>query len=327
MIDTAAADGLQEVVIGMPHRGRLSVLVNILGKPMAELLHEFLGSKYDAEKIIKDQELGDWTSAGDVKYHLGVSRDRTYGDGAMAGRSVHMKLMPNPSHLEVVAPVAIGKARAIQFHGGAADAHKKVMPIVMHGDAAFAGQGVVYETFQLNKVEDFNVGGTLHVVVNNQVGFTTDPWRSRSTPYCSDIAKGFNAPVFHVNADDAMACAYAFETAAEFRQTFGRDVVIDLVCYRRLGHNEGDNPDFTQPELYRTIAKHPSVEAIASERFVAEGWMTAEDVAATRAHVAEAFEKSWDDAHNWNPLDKSLSAPMLTRGTYSVASPIVVEEE
>jgi 2-oxoglutarate dehydrogenase E1 component len=239
-----------------------------------------------------------------------------------------MELMPNPSHLEVVAPVAVGKARAIQFHRGDTEQQKKeVMPIILHGDAAFAGQGVVYETFQLMDVEDFSVGGTVHIVVNNQVGFTTDPWRSRSTKYCSDVAKGFNAPVFHVNADDVLALNYAFEVAAEYRQKYQSDVVIDLVCYRRLGHNEGDNPEFTQPVMYRTIQKHPEIDKIMGDSMVANGWLTPEQVSSTQEFVASAFEKSWEDAQNWNPLVDGLkAAPMLTRGQHSVASPVQTTE-
>jgi 2-oxoglutarate dehydrogenase E1 component len=238
-----------------------------------------------------------------------------------------MELMPNPSHLEVVAPVAVGKARAIQFHrGDTEDSKKQVMPIILHGDAAFAGQGVVYETFQLMNVEDFAVGGTIHIVVNNQVGFTTDPWRSRSTKYCSDVAKGFNAPIFHVNGDDVLAVNYAFEVASEFRQTYGKDVVIDLVCYRRFGHNEGDNPEFTQPVMYKKVAKHPEVDQIMGDSLVANGWLAADQVTQIKTFVADAFDKSWEDAHSWNPLTDGLkAAPMLTRGQHSVASPIQMD--
>jgi len=238
-IDRASEMGAHSFIFGMPHRGRLNVLANVMRKPMPLIFKEFQGTHYNVEDHLKvaDETDDHWSMSGDVKYHLGTSMDRTYPDG----RRVHLSLVANPSHLECVNPLVVGKARAKQFYAGnRAEDVKKVVPILLHGDAAFAGQGIVYETMQMAGVQDFNVGGTIHVVVNNQIGFTTNPINSRSTPYCSDIGKAFNCPIFHVNGDDPLAVTNALETAVEWRHEWGTDVIIDMVCYRRNGHNELD---------------------------------------------------------------------------------------
>mmetsp|Transcript_16197 Transcript_16197/g.23787 ORF Transcript_16197/g.23787 Transcript_16197/m.23787 type:complete len:292 (-) Transcript_16197:199-1074(-) len=229
----------------MPHRGRLNVLANVMRKPMQLIFREFVGLNCDSNDHSKNIK-GEWGSSGDVKYHLGTSMDRTYPDG----RHIHLSLVANPSHLECVNPVVVGKARAKQYYcGNRPEDMCNVVPILLHGDAAFAGQGVVYETMQLAKVPDFDVGGIIHVVVNNQIGFTTNPVHSRSTPYCSDIGKAFGAPILHCNRDDPLAVSCALETAMEYRHEWGSDAIVDMICYRRLGHNELDQPLFTQPKL------------------------------------------------------------------------------
>eukprot|EP00939_MAST-03C_sp_MAST-3C-sp1_P003169 g3169.t1 len=240
VVDTCVQNGeVGEVVIGMPHRGRLNVLANVVNKPMEVIFQEFQGIHVDDD---------DFSGSGDVKYHLGTSSERVYPDG----KSVHMSLLPNPSHLETVDPVVVGKARAKM--DAKADANgSRVLPIIIHGDAAFAGQGVVYETMQMAKLRHYQTGGTVHVICNNQVGFTCDPSDARSTPYASDLGKGFLCPVFHVNADDPDEVCRVFRLAAEYRTNFKSDVVVDLVGYRKFGHNELDQPLYTQPEMYGVI--------------------------------------------------------------------------
>jgi len=256
LIQRAGTSGVQEVVIGMAHRGRINVLVNILGKAPQELFTEFEGQ----------QDLTALTGSGDVKYHLGFSSDiRTGGD------NVHVALSFNPSHLEIVNPVVEGSVRARQDRRGDSSG-SEILPVLIHGDAAFAGQGVVPETFQLSQARGFSTGGTVHIVVNNQVGFTiSDPRDARSTPYCTDVAKMIEAPVFHVNGDDPEACVFVTRLALEFRQTFGKDVVIDLFCYRRHGHNEADEPAATQPRMYQVIKKHATVRQIYSRQLLEAG--------------------------------------------------------
>ncbi len=256
LIQRAGSSGVQEVVIGMAHRGRINVLVNILGKAPQELFTEFEGQ----------QDLTALTGSGDVKYHLGFSSDiRTGGD------NVHVSLAFNPSHLEIVDPVVEGSVRARQDRRGDSTG-SEILPVLIHGDAAFAGQGVVPETFQLSQARGFSTGGTVHIVVNNQVGFTiSDPRDARSTPYCTDVAKMIEAPVFHVNGDDPEACVFVTRMALEFRQTFGKDVVIDLFCYRRHGHNEADEPAATQPRMYQVIKKHATTRQIYSRQLLEAG--------------------------------------------------------
>ncbi len=256
LIQTAGQRGIQEVVIGMPHRGRLNVLVNVLGKSPQELFSEFEF----------DRDLSTIRGSGDVKYHMGFSADvRTPGD------NVHVVLAFNPSHLEIVDPVVEGSVRARQDRRGDKQG-KQVLPVLLHGDAAFAGQGVVAETLQMSQTRNFHTGGTIHVVVNNQIGFTINDARDvRSTPYSSDVAKIVDAPVFHVNGDDPEAAVAAIRLALRYRQAFHKDVVLDLVCYRRLGHNEADEPAVTQPVMYHAVRKHPTTRTLYGQRLVARG--------------------------------------------------------
>ena len=236
VLGEAADEELDEVVIGMPHRGRLNVLANIVGKPYAKIFNEFEGNI----------DPGTAQGSGDVKYHLGA--DGTFH--APDGREITVSLTANPSHLEAVDPVLEGIVRAKQDTINKGDSGFTVLPVLMHGDAAFAGQGVVAETLNLSQLRGYRTGGTVHVVVNNQVGFTTSPSASRSSLYCTDIARMISAPIFHVNGDDPEACVRVARLAVEYRREFNKDVVIDMVCYRRRGHNEADNPSFTQPQMY-----------------------------------------------------------------------------
>jgi 2-oxoglutarate dehydrogenase E1 component len=265
LVQRGGESGLEEMVIGMAHRGRLNVLVNVLGKAPSDLFSEFEG-KYDTAHL---------KGSGDVKYHKGFSSDlRT------PGGNVHVALAFNPSHLEVVNPVVEGSVRARQERRGEAG-DKRVMPVLIHGDSAFAGQGVIMETLQISQARAFYTGGTVHLIINNQVGFTTsDPRDTRSTMYCSDVAKMLEAPIFHVNADDPEAVVFVTRQALAYRMKFHKDVVIDLVCYRRLGHNEADEPAATQPMMYKVIRQHPTARQIYADRLVGEGALSAADVAA-----------------------------------------------
>ncbi len=248
--------GLDEVVIGMAHRGRLNILHNVLSKPFRAIISEFYGNSSNPE---------DAGGSGDVKYHMGASADREFD-----GKQVHLSLAPNPSHLEIVNPVVVGRVRAKQQQRCDAD-RVKVLGILLHGDAAFAGQGVVGETFAFSALRGYRTGGTIHIIVNNQIGFTTSPNYSRSSPYPTDVAKMVMAPIFHVNGDDPEAVVHAARIAIEFRQAFGTDVVIDMFCYRRFGHNEGDEPAFTQPLMYKAIEAHPSTREIYAKKLIQEG--------------------------------------------------------
>lgn len=279
--------GVKEIVYGMAHRGRLNVLANVMAKPYKVIFHEFSGGTANPEDV---------GGSGDVKYHLGTSADREFD-----GTKVHMSLMPNPSHLETVDPVVLGKVRAYQVLNddigddiGPGAKHKQVLPVLIHGDAAFAGQGIVWECFGLSGVKGYNTGGCIHFVINNQIGFTTSPQFARNSPYPSDVAKGVQAPILHVNGDDPAAVTFACKLAIDYRQTFGRDIVIDMWCYRRFGHNEGDEPSFTQPLMYDRIRKHPPVSKIYAERLKSEGVIDdgflAETEAAFNAHLEEQFE-------------------------------------
>jgi 2-oxoglutarate dehydrogenase E1 component len=265
MIRRAGSDGVKDVVVGMAHRGRLNVLVNTLGKPPRKLFDEFEG-KFDHDEH---------AHAGDVKYHMGFSADI-----ATPGGPVHLALAFNPSHLEIVDPVVAGSVRSRQHRRGD-KARKQVVPIIIHGDAAFAGQGVVMELFQMSQARGFAVGGTLHIVINNQVGFTTSERQdARSTLYCTDVAKMVGAPVLHVNGDDPEAVAFCAELAFDFRQKFAKDVVIDLVCYRRHGHNEADEPAATQPLMYQNIRKRKTTRELYAERLTTSGTLGADDAKA-----------------------------------------------
>ncbi|MXP14430.1 2-oxoglutarate dehydrogenase E1 component [Altererythrobacter confluentis] len=249
--------GVREIIYGMAHRGRLNVLANVMSKPYKVIFHEFSGGSANPDDV---------GGSGDVKYHLGTSTDREFD-----GIKVHMSLVPNPSHLEAVDPVVLGKARAQQAIRDDLKKHEQVLPVLIHGDAAFAGQGVVWECFGLSGVRGYNTGGCIHFVINNQIGFTTSPQFARSSPYPSDVAKGVQAPILHVNGDDPEAVTFACKLAIEYRQLFGRDIVIDMWCYRRFGHNEGDEPSFTQPLMYDRIRQHPKVSELYEQRLIAEG--------------------------------------------------------
>ena len=250
--------GLKEIVIGMAHRGRLNVLANVMGKPHRAIFNEFKGGSFKPDDV---------EGSGDVKYHLGASSDREFD-----GNKVHLSLTANPSHLEIVDPVVLGKVRAKQDqHGCAPGERTSVLPLLIHGDAAFAGQGVVAECFGLSGLKGHRTGGSIHVIINNQIGFTTNPRYSRSSPYCSDVAKMVEAPIFHVNGDDPEAVVHVAKIATEFRQRFQKPVVIDMFCYRRYGHNELDEPAFTQPIMYRKIKSHPSAVQIYSKQLIDGG--------------------------------------------------------
>jgi 2-oxoglutarate dehydrogenase E1 component len=270
--------GIEDVVVGMAHRGRLNVLANFMKKPYQAIFSEFQGNPANPTDV---------QGSGDVKYHLGTSADRDFD-----GKVVHLVLMPNPSHLEVVAPVVVGKVRANQTQNGDTT-RTKSMGIILHGDAAFAGQGVVPETMLLSQLKGYTTGGTMHIIINNQIGFTTSPQYSRSGPYSSDIAKGIQAPIFHVNGDDPESVVHVARIATEFRQEFQTDVVIDMICYRRHGHNESDEPAFTQPLMYRKIASHPTTRTVYARQLVAEGSMTEEETNAVAADFQARLEEEF----------------------------------
>lgn len=280
--------GVKEIVVGMPHRGRLNVLTQVLGKPHRALFHEFKGGSANPDAV---------EGSGDVKYHLGVSSDREFD-----GNKIHLSLTANPSHLEIVDPVVLGKVRAKQDqHGDPPDQRISVLPLLMHGDAAFAGQGVVAECFSLSDLKGYRTGGSLHFIVNNQIGFTTYPRYSRSSPYPSDVAKMIDAPIFHVNGDDPEAVVFAAKVAIEFRQKFHKPVVIDMFCYRRHGHNEGDEPGFTQPVMYKKIGSHPSTLEIYAKRLVAEGVMTEGEVEKAKADWRSRLDAEFEAGAGYKP--------------------------
>ncbi|HLU90940.1 MAG TPA: 2-oxoglutarate dehydrogenase E1 component, partial [Pedomonas sp.] len=286
IIKAGGARGVEEIVIGMPHRGRLNVLTNVMQKPFRQLFHEFAGGSSQPDEV---------GGSGDVKYHLGTSTDRGF-DGNM----VHLSLTPNPSHLETVNPVVLGRVRAKQTQRGDKE-RTRVLPLLLHGDAAFAGQGVVAECFAMSGVPGYNTGGTIHFIVNNQVGFTTSPKFARSSPYPSDVAKMVQAPIFHVNGDDPEAVVWATKMATEYRQTFKRDVVIDMWCYRRFGHNEADEPSFTQPKMYAAIKNHAFVSAGYAERLKAQGLVTDEQIKAMEDAYVARLEDEFEAAKGYKP--------------------------
>ncbi|MBK0400694.1 2-oxoglutarate dehydrogenase E1 component [Limibaculum sp. M0105] len=285
IIKRGGALGAKEIVIGMPHRGRLSVLANVLGKPYRAIFNEFQGGSFKPQDV---------DGSGDVKYHLGASSDREFD-----GNTVHLSLTANPSHLEAVNPVVLGKVRAKQEQLGTDRA--SVIPVLLHGDAAFAGQGVVAECFGLSGLKGHRTGGTIHIVVNNQIGFTTAPHHSRSSPYPTDIAKMVDCPIFHVNGDDPEAVVHAAKVATEFRQLFQRDVVIDIFCYRRFGHNEGDEPMFTQPLMYKAIKKQKTTLQLYSERLVADGLIDANEVEEAKAQFQSFLNDEFEAAKDYKP--------------------------
>jgi 2-oxoglutarate dehydrogenase E1 component len=283
IIKRGGALGVREIVIGMPHRGRLNVLAQVMSKPLRAIFHEFKGGSSTPNEI---------EGSGDVKYHLGASSDREFDDN-----KVHLSLTANPSHLEIVDPVVLGKVRAKQDQYGATrEDRTMVMPLLMHGDASFAGQGVVAESFGLSGLRGHRTGGSVHFILNNQIGFTTNPRYARSSPYPSDVAKMIEAPIFHVNGDDPEAVVFSAKIATEFRQKFQKPVVIDMFCYRRHGHNEGDEPSFTQPLMYKAIAAHPTTLEIYGKKLVDEGVVSAADVdkmkADWRGHLDAELESA-----------------------------------
>ncbi|KAI9495794.1 oxoglutarate dehydrogenase, E1 component [Zychaea mexicana] len=288
MIDRSVDLGVESIVIGMPHRGRLNVLSNVVRKPNESIFCEFSGALEPSEE-----------GSGDVKYHLGMN----YVRPTPSGKRVHLSLVANPSHLEAADPVVLGKTRALQFYSKDAE-REHSMAILMHGDAAFAGQGIVYETMGFHDLPAYTTGGTIHIVVNNQVGFTTDPRFGRSTPYCTDIAKSISAPVFHVNADDAEAVTFVMQLASDWRQTFHKDVVIDLVCYRRHGHNETDQPSFTQPRMYQAIEKQTPVAEKYASQLKSEGSMSDSDVDETKMRVWKILEESYAKSKDYTPTSR-----------------------
>ena len=275
--------GAKEIKLGMPHRGRLNVLANVMGKPYKAIFSEFFGKSVTAKKDFE----------GDVKYHLGASSNREFD-----GNSVHISLTDNPSHLEAVNPVVLGQARAKQFFHKD-QKRKKVIPVLMHGDAAFAGQGIVAECFAMSGLPGHNTGGTIHIIVNNQIGFTTAPRFARSSPYPSDVAKIAQAPIFHVNGDDPEAVVHCAKIATEYRQKFNRDVVIDIVCYRRYGHNEGDEPSFTQPIMYKKIRSHPSTLKIYGSKLSKIGLTSEDDIENQKINFKNFLEKEFESSKNY----------------------------
>jgi len=280
--------GVKDIVFGMAHRGRLNTLTQVMGKPHRVLFHEFKGGSATPDEI---------EGSGDVKYHLGASNDREFD-----GNKVHLSLTPNPSHLEIVNPVVLGKVRAKQDQLGATpDDRTMALPLLIHGDAAFAGQGVVAECFGLSELKGYRTGGSLHFIVNNQIGFTTYPRYSRSSPYPSDVAKMIEALIFHVNGDDPEAVVFAAKVAIEYRQRFAKPVVIDMFCYRRFGHNEGDEPAFTQPLMYQKIRSHPSTLDIYAKKLVDEGVVTQGEVDKMRADWRARLEAEFEAGQGYKP--------------------------
>ena len=272
----------------MAHRGRLNVLAQVMGKPHRAIFHEFKGGSSTPDEV---------EGSGDVKYHLGASSDREFD-----GNKVHLSLTANPSHLEIVDPVVLGKVRAKQDqHGDPPERRISVLPLLIHGDAAFAGQGVVAECFGLSGLQGHRTGGSMHFIINNQIGFTTYPRYSRSSPYPSDVAKMIEAPIFHVNGDDPEAVVYAAKVATEFRQKFHKPVVIDMFCYRRYGHNEGDEPAFTQPLMYKKINAHPTTLEIYAKKLIAEGVLTEAEVDKMKADWRAKLDVEFEAGQGYKP--------------------------
>jgi len=279
--------GVQEIVFGMAHRGRLNVLTQVMGKPHRALFHEFKGGSFAPADV---------EGSGDVKYHLGASSDRSFD-----GNTVHLSLTANPSHLEIVDPVVLGKVRAKQDQLNDTEERVKVLPLLIHGDAAFAGQGVVAECLGLSGLKGHKTGGSIHFIINNQIGFTTYPRFSRSSPYPSDVAKMIEAPIFHVNGDDPEAVVFAVKVAVEFRQMFHKPVVIDMFCYRRFGHNEGDEPSFTQPLMYKKIRQQPTTLEIYAKKLIAEGVVTEGEVEKMKADWRARLEAELEAGQAYKP--------------------------
>lgn len=306
LIDRSVDAGSKSVVIGMPHRGRLNVLANVIRKPIEAILNEFAGSTDPNEE-----------GGGDVKYHLGAN----YVRPTPSGKRVALSLVANPSHLEAEDPVVLGKTKALQHFDGNGDV-STAMGVLLHGDAAFAGQGVVYETMGLADLPNYTTGGTVHLIVNNQIGFTTNPNQGRSTPYCSDIAKSIDAPIFHVNGDDPEAVTFVCQLAADWRAQFKKDVIVDIVCYRKHGHNETDQPSFTQPKMYKAIGnQEPTLEKYA-QTLVEEGTFSKEEIDKHKEWVWGMLEK----AHEGSKEYKATSREWLSSSWDGFPSPRELKE-
>jgi 2-oxoglutarate dehydrogenase E1 component len=319
VIETAAPLGVKEIAIGMAHRGRLNVLVNVVKKPYVQVFSEFKGVGANPDDV---------QGSGDVKYHLGTSTDIE-----IAGQMVHLSLQPNPSHLEAVDPVVVGKVRARQDMAGDTKGRRSVMGILLHGDAAFAGQGVVYETLAMSQLIGYRTGGTIHIITNNQIGFTTVAAHAYSGLYCTDVAKAIQAPILHVNGDDPEAVLFCAKMAAEFRMTFGADIVLDIVCYRRHGHNESDEPAFTQPVMYARIKEMRTTRTLYAEKLAREGTLSADESKAMydafNARLEDAFQAAqsfrpnkadWLEGH-WSGL-KSATAGEEVEKLHETAVPL-----
>ena len=307
IIKRGGALGAKDIIFGMPHRGRLNVLVNVMAKPYRAIFNEFQGGSFKPEDV---------DGSGDVKYHLGASSDREFD-----GNSVHISLTANPSHLEAVNPVVLGKVRAKQAQNNDRDDRTSVIPVLLHGDAAFAGQGVVAECFGLSGLVGHRTGGSIHIVVNNQIGFTTAPRFSRSSPYPSDIALMVEAPIFHVNGDDPEAVTHAAKVATEYRQKFRKDVVVDIFCYRRFGHNEGDEPMFTQPLMYKKIKQHSTTLEIYADRLVSEKVLSEADIEAMKTEFNDHLQAEFEAGEDYRPnkadwLDGKWSGLATGKGEY-----------
>ncbi len=289
LIDRSVDYGVKEIVIGMPHRGRLNVLSNVVRKPNESIFSEFGGSAEPSDE-----------GSGDVKYHLGMNFERP----TPSGKRVQLSLVANPSHLEAEDPIVLGKTRAIQHYNNDEKKFNSAMGVLLHGDAAFAAQGIVYETLGFHSLPAYSTGGTIHIIVNNQIGFTTDPRFARSTPYCSDIAKAIDAPVFHVNGDDVEAVNWVCQVAADWRAEFKRDVVVDLVCYRKSGHNETDQPSFTQPLMYKRISEQESQIDKYVDKLLKEKTFAKEDIDEHRKWVWGMLSESFDRSIDYQPTAK-----------------------
>ena len=297
-----SSQGVDHLVMGMAHRGRLNVITNVLQQSYRKLFTKFLNTKEDPHAL----------GSGDVKYHQGYSCDRE-----ILGRTLHLSLMANPSHLEAVDPVVLGKVRCEQYHAKDYD-RKRIAGLLMHGDAAFAGQGLVAETLELSDLAGYRTGGTFHVIINNQIGFTTSPPQSRSSPYCSDVAKVIQAPIFHVNSDDPMAVLRAFHLASLYRERFQSDVVIDLICYRRYGHNESDEPSFTQPLMYKTIAAHATTATLYGKSLIEKGALSSKDLEHLHTDVQNHLESEYQEATQG---DACFDPPLWLQGAWKSIKP------